>query len=403
VIRILELRSVRGTGGGPEKTILAGAAYADRRKFAVTVCYIRDGRDAMFAMQRRAEEHGVDYVELTERHSFDPSVWPALKRLIRQLKTDIVHAHDYKTNLLTWLLGRRESIIPLSTVHGWTGHTFRERYLYYPLDKRVLCSYPRLIAVSDEIRRELVNHGTNALRVRVVPNGIDPNKFKRAAERCAAVRQESGYAPEHLIIGAVGRLEPQKRFDLLISAFARLREAHPEARLIIAGEGSERSALERQIRRLGLDAECRLSGQCSDIIEFHHLLDLFVQSSVYEGTPNVILEAMAMETPLVATAAGGTAELLRAGIDGLIVEPGNLNALYDGIKSAVDDRAAASVRVLAARARVETDLSFSARMTAVERVYEELMTTKTSSPNGQAERVSEPARGSVEVASPEQQ
>ena len=65
-------------------------------------------RFAMFA-----EEHGVDYVELTERHSFDPSVWPALKRLVRDLKTDIVHAHDYKTNVLAWLLGRHQSIIPL--------------------------------------------------------------------------------------------------------------------------------------------------------------------------------------------------------------------------------------------------------------------------------------------------
>jgi glycosyltransferase involved in cell wall biosynthesis len=375
VIRILELRSVRGTGGGPEKTILAGAAHADPSRFAVTVCYIRDVRDAVFSMQERADDHGVDYLEVTERHSFDASVWPALRKLVRDLKTDIVHAHDYKTNLLTTLLGRYESIIPLSTVHGWTGHSFRERYVYYPLDKRVLRTFPRLIAVSGEIRDELVRHGAKRERVAVVLNGIDPQRFRRVPERRAHAREVFGYAPEHVVIGSVGRLEPQKRFDLLISAFARVRESHPAVRLIIAGDGSEKRALEQQIEHLGLSAECRLIGHYSDIVEFHHALDLFVQSSVYEGTPNVVLEAMAMETPIVATAAGGTAELMRAGIDGLIVEPGDLNALYDAMKLALDDRTAAATRVRAARTRVEGELSFTARMATVERIYEQLMVT----------------------------
>jgi glycosyltransferase involved in cell wall biosynthesis len=378
MIRILELRSVRGTGGGPEKTILAGAAYADPARFAVTVCYIRDVRDAVFSMKGRADDHGVAYVEVTERHSFDVSVWPALKKLVRQLKIDIVHAHDYKTNVLTSLLGRSQSIIPLSTVHGWTGHSSRERYLYYPFDKRVLRTFPRLIAVSGEIRDELVRHGAKPARVSVVLNGIDPAKFRRVPDRCASAREAFGYGPEDVVIGSVGRLEPQKRFDLLISAFARIREVHPALRLIIAGDGSERPALQRQIDQLGLGAVCRLPGHHADIVEFHHLLDLFVQSSVYEGTPNVVLEAMAMETPIVATAAGGTAELMRDGTDGLVVEPGNLTALYDAMNVALNDRAAAAARVQAARARVEGELSFSARMAAIERIYEELVASVRS-------------------------
>jgi len=373
MIRILELRSVRGTGGGPEKTIFAGAAHADPARFAVTVCYMRDLRDAVFSMKSRASDVGVDYVEVLERHSFDRSVWPALKSLVDRLKTDIVHAHDYKTNLLTALLGRYKSIIPLSTVHGWTGHSARERYLYYPADKRILRTFPKLIAVSGEIRDDLVRHGTRPERVEVVLNGIDPRKFRRVPEQRASARATFGYNPDHVVIGSVGRLEPQKRFDLLISAFARLRETHPALRLIIAGDGSERRALEQQIEQLGLGAECRLPGHHADIVGFHHALDLFVQSSVYEGTPNVILEAMAMETPIVATAAGGTAELLRADIDGLIIEPGDVDALYAAVKSVLEDRTAAAARVSAARSRVEGALSFDARMTAVERIYEELM------------------------------
>jgi hypothetical protein len=140
-IRILELRSVWGTGGGPEKTILLGTARTDRRRFDVTVCYLRDRRDPIFSVDAKAADLPVNYVELLESHSFDPTIFSRLRRLVREREIDIVHAHDYKTNVLAWLLSRFEAIIPLSTVHGWTGHSARERWVYYPLDKRVLrCS-----------------------------------------------------------------------------------------------------------------------------------------------------------------------------------------------------------------------------------------------------------------------
>src|SRR5215813_8107252 len=114
-IRVLELRSVRGTGGGPEKTILLGAARSDPARIAVTVCYIRDARDDVFSIDRRADGLPIDYVELRERNSTDWRVWPQLKQLVRERQIDIVHAHDYKTDLLVWLLGRGRHAIPLAT------------------------------------------------------------------------------------------------------------------------------------------------------------------------------------------------------------------------------------------------------------------------------------------------
>src|SRR5438105_1506009 len=114
-IHVLELRSVRGTGGGPEKTILRGAALAADSDIRVTVCYIRDQRDDVFAIDRRAAALGVPYVEVMEKHSFDPAVVGALRGLVRRLGIDIIHAHDYKTNLLAWLMGQLEPIAPLTT------------------------------------------------------------------------------------------------------------------------------------------------------------------------------------------------------------------------------------------------------------------------------------------------
>jgi glycosyltransferase involved in cell wall biosynthesis len=371
-IRVLELRSVRGTGGGPEKTILLGAAHADPARWRVTVCYIRDARDDVFGIDNRAASLGVEYMEIPERHSFDVSVFPALRRLVKDQRIDIVHAHDYKTNLLVWLLHRIDGTAVLSTAHGWTGHSARERRVYYPLDKWLLARLPFVVAVSGQIRDELMARGADAGRIEVILNGIDHRAFRRDVAREAPARERLGVGPGQFVIGAVGRLEPQKRFDLLIDAFARLRPERPDLRLLIAGDGSLKADLQRRIEAAGLSQVARLTGHTEDVAGFHHALDLFVQSSDYEGTPNAVLEAMAFETPLVATRAGGTAELVEDGVHGLVIPAGDEPTLSSTIAAALADAPGRKRWTSAARRRVETDLSFEARMRKLERIYERL-------------------------------
>jgi len=113
-------------------------------------------------------------------------------------------------------------------------------------------------------------------------------------------------------------------------------------------------------------------GHLDDVSMFHHAIDLFVQSSSYEGTPNAVLEAMALSTPIVATAVGGTTELVTDGREGLVVPPEDVDALVAAIERVCSDAAAAGVRVAAARRRVETDLSFEGRLRALEGIYREL-------------------------------
>jgi glycosyltransferase involved in cell wall biosynthesis len=370
--RVLELRSVRGTGGGPEKTILLGAAQSDPAKCHVTVCYIRDVRDQIFAVDDRAAGMGVDYVEITERNSFDPAVWSALRDLITRRNIEIVHAHDYKTDLLAWLLHRWHDVAVLATAHGWTGHSWRERRLYYPADKWLLARLPRVIAVSSDIRNEIVRYGARPEAVSVLLNGIDHLAFRREPQREAEARAAWGFSSADVVLGAVGRLEPQKRFDLLIEAFARVARHVPEARLAIAGDGSKRLELQAQIDRAGIGAVCRLTGHVTDIPLFHHALDLFVQSSDYEGTPNAVLEAMAFETPLVATSAGGTGELVRDGIDGLVIPTGDADALERAIHRSLTDLIGRLDRAASARQRVSTELSFRSRTQKLERIYGEI-------------------------------
>jgi glycosyltransferase involved in cell wall biosynthesis len=377
-VRVLELRSVRGTGGGPEKTILLSAAMADPRRAEVTVCYLRDQRDGVFRIHERAAAARVDYVEIAERHSFDPAVWPKLKALIADRKIDVIHAHEYKTDLLALLLARATNARALATVHGWTGHSARERHLYYPADKRILARFQRLIAVSSDIANELIAHGADPTTVTTVLNAIDHRQFRRDRTRDAAVRAAYGLAAHHITFGAVGRLEPQKRFDLLLAAFAAIAARQPEARLIIAGDGSLRSALHEHAARLGLTGSVLFTGHVDDVITLHHAFDVFVQSSDYEGTPNAVLEAMAMENPIVATEAGGTAELVCDGEHGRIIPIGRVDRLIEGMTAALADPAAARVMAGRARARVEGELSFETRVRRVEAIYQEMIGTSPS-------------------------
>src|SRR5262249_38427456 len=128
LVRVLELRCAEGSGGGPEKTILRGTARTDRQRFAVTVCYLRNVQDDAFDLDLRAAGLGLDFVEIHHRGACDAAVLPALRRLVRARGIDIIHAHDYKTNLLALLAARLDGVLSLSTAHGWTGQSWRERW-----------------------------------------------------------------------------------------------------------------------------------------------------------------------------------------------------------------------------------------------------------------------------------
>jgi glycosyltransferase involved in cell wall biosynthesis len=308
-------------------------------------------------------------------------VWHQLRSVVRQRDIHIVHSHDYKTDVLALLLQRVEPVSILATAHGWTGHSMRERMLYYLADKRVLRRFERIVAVSSEIRRELIRAGATPETISVVLNGIDPGVFRRDAALGRPFRIQLGIPEDAIVIGAVGRLEPQKRFDLLIDTFSQIRLTHPGVRLVIAGDGSLHEALQTQIAALALQDCCRLIGHVQDVRPLHAALDLFVQSSDYEGTSNAVLEAMALETPIVATDVGGTAEQVTHDVHGLIIPPGDAPRLRAAIESVLTNRSAAATRAAAARRRVEETLSFTARVRKIEGIYDELAARKKPWPS----------------------
>jgi glycosyltransferase involved in cell wall biosynthesis len=372
-LRVLVLRGVDGTGGGADKIILRNAAGVDPERVHMTLAFMRRRDDPEYDLDRRCAALELDYREIFHCGATDRRVLPQLLDLARQVRPHLIHSHDYKANFYAMWLARRAGILRLSTAHGWTGNGWRERALYYPADKLILSRFPGVIAVSEPIRRTLVRWGAEPARVRVLLNGVDPQAYCRDEALRQRMRRQLGYEAKHVVLGAVGRVERQKRFDVLMQAMSRLAAARTDLRLVVAGEGSLLEPLRRQVDRLGLTDRVQLLGHCPNMREIYQAFDLLVQSSDYEGTPTVVVEALALQIPVVATDVGGTRQLIAHGQHGLLVARRRPDLLAQAILDSLHDRAATAQRVAAGRQRVETELNYQRRLEALQQIYLELV------------------------------
>lgn len=371
-IRVLSLCQVEGRGGGADRIVFHSAASVNPARVRITVCCLTTSDDTSTYVASRAADLGIDFVELRERSRFDRQVMSSLVQIVRERSIDIVHAHSYKPTWLCSRLAKQRGITPLTTCHGFSGNSYRERFLYYPLERLILRRFPCVIAVSEKIRDTLAHCGCQPSRLELLHNGVDPNEYRRCSTTVQSIRRSLEIQSDDLVVGAVGRLSSEKRVDVLLEAVRQLQPQHPRLVVLIAGDGPLREELAQQIRTLPDPHRCQLLGHRTDIREVYHAFDLLAQSSDTEGTPTVVLEAMALNIPVVATDVGGTSELLRDKVEGILVPRRDPAALAVAIERTFEQPAATAARVQAARNRIETELSFEARTKKLCAIYEKL-------------------------------
>ena len=211
--------------------------------------------------------------------------------------------------------------------------------------------------------------GVRKDRCHWINNAIDTTQFRRSLSILEA-KQKFGLDPSRRLIGAVGRLSVEKGFDILVRAVQHLLAAGLNVELIIVGEGDERKRLESQIAELNLQDRIKLLGFRSDTVELYQAFDLFALSSYREGLPNVLLEAMALEVPVVSTNVAGIPKLVTHQQDGLLVEPGQPESLANAMQSVLENSPLSRSLSQAARKTIEDKFSFDRRMEKVARVYD---------------------------------
>lgn len=282
--------------------------------------------------------------------------------LCRMLHPTVVHTHGYRPDVLDASVARRLDIPVVSTVHGFTGGGWKNRW-YEWLQRSAWRRFEAVVAVSRQLGEQLARDGVPRERIHVVPNAW--GGARRALERSGA-RRALGIPDGRFHVGWVGRLSREKGADVTIEALTHLADVPVTVSLL--GVGREGRALRKQAQRLGVGDRVVWHGLVPAAGALFRGFDVFVLSSRTEGTPVVLFEAMAAEVPVVATRVGGVPDVV-SDAEALLVAPGDPAALAAAIRSVWQDPQGAARRAAAARVRLGRDFAVEPWVAAYDAIY----------------------------------
>lgn len=292
-MRVLHIITGLGLGGAEHQLVLQVRHLPIQCEVATLT------NPGIVASQLRAQ--GVRVHELNMRGNRDIAVLPRMVRLIRRRRYDIVHTHLYRAGIYGRIAARLARVSAVvATEHSLGEHSIEGRPKT-PGVRRLYLVTERLgsttIAVSDAVEARLRRWGVPSSRISIIPNAIDASAFAFDMQRRIEARRLLGLAREDFVVGAVGRLVPSKRFDLLIKAFAKNRQG----RLLIVGDGSQRGTLQRIAEELDVSSRVIFAGPRNDVPELLSAIDVFAAPSTEETFGLGVLEALASGLPVLYT------------------------------------------------------------------------------------------------------
>lgn len=337
-VRALHLRASSGFAGPEQGLVRLGVALRD---IGVTIkiiayCRPRQRRPDVSWLVEEARRQGLSIESWTDRTTLP---WTDVGRLANEIVQgafDLLVTHDHKSDLMGYIAARRAGVPWIAIAHGYDFSLKRNR-LYRQVDLWLLRRATRVVAVSQSLREELIAAGVPSSRATIVRNGISVHAFSEGAcERAAQWRERLEHDGGPVIV-SVGRLDRQKGFEYLIRAAAEVTRVAPTARFWIVGDGGLRRRLDRQVRDLRLGGVVRLLGHQRDVSGIMAAADLVALASLWEPLGNVLLEALSLGRPVVATRVGGVPEIVRDGETGRLVAPGDSRGLAQSILALLGD------------------------------------------------------------------
>ncbi len=338
------------TAGSPEKPV---AAIARKKGLEVATFPVRRGPDIFGALR--------------------------ILRFARNLEIDLIHCHGYKANILMGLLPIHLRGAPyVVTLHGWTWATPFSRMSLYAWTDAAMARRANAAVVVSQAMAAHRRVAATGLQPVVVHNGIpeasDPDPQRRLSDILPIPQCSRG-----LLLGAIGRLSPEKGFDVLIEAVAKLHRSNPHIFLVIMGEGRMRSSLETLSRTLGTAGNVHFAGYIPSASNYLKSINIFVMSSRSEGLPITLLEAMRAGVPIVATRVGGIPEALDDGRCGVLVSPGDASQLAMAIQHLSDSPQLQKELLTAAKNRVAKEFSCERMERNYRDIYEALWSPRDRS------------------------
>ncbi len=325
-----------------------------------------------------------------------------LLRLLRRERFDVVQTSAAKASLYGRLAARLAGVpVVIFRAGGFPFHSFMHpllRWLLITMEKAMSCwCTDMVVSVSEEDQRDVVARGIiPSDRIMTIQNGVDSHR--EPLDRQDA-RRVLGLGAEVPVVGMVGRLSRQKAPDDFLRVAALVAQEVPVATFLVVGDGPMREDLERMAADLGIAGQVRFLGVRNDVPLLTAALDVFALTSLWEGVPFSILEAMAAGKPVVATAVNGVGEVVEHGRTGFLAPPQDVKGLAACITTLLRDPARARIMGQAGRRRIMEDLSIDRAMAQYSGLYQELYQAKRpdspavmDQPRSEKRRVQEPVQ-----------
>lgn len=330
----------------------------------------------------KARAGGVNVDILDERFRFDPNVIEQLKQLVARQGPDVIQTHMIKSHFLVKLsrLGRHYPWVAFH--HGYTTTDLKMRF-YNQLNRWSLPSATKVVTVCGPFADRLVREGVPRDRIVIRHNSIAPLAPIQASAGID-LRHKLGINENETIILSVGRFSQEKGHLDLIDAVGVLRQNHPGLphKLLLVGEGPEQDRVRERTRQLNFDKDVIFVGQVPDVRPYYSTADLLVLPSHSEGSPNVLLEAMAWRLPVLATDVGGVSEIVEQNRTAVLVPPHDPDSMARALARLIDDSSLRNRLADASATRVVEHFSPQIYTQSLIKLYSELVTGKAE-PNAQ--------------------
>jgi glycosyltransferase involved in cell wall biosynthesis len=319
-----------GGPGGAEQMLLRLCDEYKRKGYSQLVCLRKEGwlaeevRKRSLPLEIRPLQRKLDFSWLKE-----------LRQIIKHFEITSIHSHEFTMNIHGAILGKWLKIPSVATVHGKVYYNKKwNRRLAY----RFISRLTNMVAVSKDIKNYLISIcKISPERVSVIPNGINIDFFRFNKEKRDIIRSQLKINDDQILLGTIGSYYPIKGHKFLIDALPGLILKYPNIRLVMAGQGPLEKDLQAQINKNGLRDYVKIIGYVEDIPSLLSALDVFTMPSLSEGHPLALLEAAANGRSIVATNVGGISEIIKNTESGILVPPGDANALTEALSYLLSD------------------------------------------------------------------
>jgi glycosyltransferase involved in cell wall biosynthesis len=350
--------------GGAEQIVCDLALGLDRDRYDVEVAALRGG-----AYAQRLRDAGVRVTLAEMRHKLDLGRLGRLRRRFCEQPFDLVHTHLFHGDLAgRWAL--RRSRQPATLIHSVHAIEARVRPWQFAFARCGAGRYARIVTPSHAVRNHHARRtGLPVDLYEVIPNGVDVDRFCFRPDARNRLRAAWAIGPEDALAGFVGRLHPDKGADLLLQAFAMAVRRRPELRLVVAGDGTQRTAMERFVRDHDLAERVVMLGHRTDVPEILSACDFLVMPSRWEGFGLSAVEAMSCGRAVLAGDAAGLAEVVEHDQTGLLTPRGDVSALAEGMVRLVEDASLRERLGQTGQQRVRQCYTRAGMLAAYDRLY----------------------------------